>query len=373
MRHLRSVSTDRLLAIIAGLVLVAGGGTAIAVAAAGSGPVPPREPLAQAIHQALAAPAVTGVSARISFTNHLIDSGDIQGSDPLLQGASGRLWLSTTPGDHRFRLELQSDNGDAQLVFDNGSFWAYDPSSHTAYEGSLAHTAKRPAKVGARRHGSIPTIAAIQRALERLGKHAQLSGAIPSDVAGQATYTLRISPKRAGGLLGAAELAWDAARGVPLRIAIYARGDSTPVLQLSATDISFGPVPASVFAISPPANADVVHVDTSTLTNGHAAHARGAHVRGALTRAGTHRHVIVYGHGLGAVVVLQQPASRHTAGAGAGGNGQVNLPSVNINGATATILSTPLGTLLRFTRGKVTYTVVGSVRSAVAIAAARRL
>ena len=59
--------------------------------------------------------AVTGITADISFTNNLIDASNFTGepSDPILQGATGRLWLS---GDHRLRLELQSDNGDAQIV-----------------------------------------------------------------------------------------------------------------------------------------------------------------------------------------------------------------------------------------------------------------
>ena len=105
MRFLRTVSTQRLLAIIAGLVIAIAGGTAIAVAAAGSGPVPPRESLAQALHQAAGAPAVTAISARISFTDNLIDSTALQGSDPLLSGATGRLWLSTAT--HQLRLELQ--------------------------------------------------------------------------------------------------------------------------------------------------------------------------------------------------------------------------------------------------------------------------
>ncbi len=47
-------------------------------------------------------------------------------------------------------------------------------------------------------------------------------------------------------------------RGVPLRFAVYARGNSTPVLELKATDISYGAVAASDFAISPPPGAKVV-------------------------------------------------------------------------------------------------------------------
>ena len=80
-----------------------------------------------------------------------------------------------------------------------------------------------------------------------------LSGAQPTDVAGRAAYRVTVSPKHDGGLLGSAQLAWDATEGVPLQFAIYARGNTTPVLELKATSISYGSVPASDFNISPPA------------------------------------------------------------------------------------------------------------------------
>jgi hypothetical protein len=125
MKFLRTVSTQRLLAILAGVIIAVAGGTAIAVAASGSGQVPPRESLAQALHQAATAPQVSGITARIHFTNNLISSSDLQGSDPILNGASGRLWVAS---DGRMRLELQGDNGDAQVVLDSkGNFSIYDP------------------------------------------------------------------------------------------------------------------------------------------------------------------------------------------------------------------------------------------------------
>src|SRR5437868_15249172 len=113
MRYLRTVSTRRLLATIAGVVAVIAAGTAIAVAASGSGPKPRPESLARAVHGALTAPEVQGITARIGFTNHLIGSTNLQGSDPILSGATGRLWISN---DGRMRLELQSNSGqDAQV------------------------------------------------------------------------------------------------------------------------------------------------------------------------------------------------------------------------------------------------------------------
>ena len=71
MKFLRTVSTRRLLALLGALLVVVGGGTAIAVAAIGGGPVPPPKPLAQAIHDALGAPPVYALSARVTFTNRI--------------------------------------------------------------------------------------------------------------------------------------------------------------------------------------------------------------------------------------------------------------------------------------------------------------
>src|SRR6266487_1610464 len=235
MSYLRRIPTRRLLALCATLVVVlAGSAAAIALAAGGSGPTPPPKPLAQAVHDALAAPAVDGVTARITFTNHLIDSASLQGSDPILTGAKGRLWAS---GD-KLRLELQASDagggaGDAQVLIDGDKLSIIETGSNTVYRATLprdSQTASEP----------VPSLARVQDALTHLAQNATLSGARPSDVAGRPAYTVRISPRHDGGLLGGAEVAWDAKHGVPLRAAVYASGSSDPVLELEATDVSFG-------------------------------------------------------------------------------------------------------------------------------------
>src|SRR4051812_48494626 len=238
MRFLRTVPTRRLLVLCAGIVAVAAGGTAIALAATGGGPAPAPKPLAQAVHDALTAPTVQGVSARIHFTNHLVDAGALgegAGGNPLISGASGRLWATA---DGKLRLELQSDagGGDAQVLVDGDRFTVLNGG--TVYRGTLPRHKEHE-------HG-IPSVAQIQRRLTDLMGHAVVSGAQPGNVAGQPAYTVRISPKEHRGMVGAAELAWDAATGVPLRAAVYAAGDSSPVLELTATQISYGPVDSSV-------------------------------------------------------------------------------------------------------------------------------
>jgi len=398
---LRTAPTSRLLGTLLGLALAIAAGTTIAVAAQGSGPVPRRESLAAAVHQALRARAPQGVFARITFTDNLISSSEIQGSDPLLNGGTGRLWITA----HRLRLEIQGDNGDAQIVINGRSFWAYDPAFRTVYRATLPASALR-ASGGRASHArnALPSLTQIQSGLHRLARHLHVGGASPTDVAGQAAYSVRVSPRQDNGLLGAAGLAWDAVRGVPLRLGLYARGNPTPVLQLAATDISFGPQSESIFNINPPSGAHVVSLSTPTATGHPRAESRTRHqapvqgVKAVASRlpfalaapaslAGRSRTTVrllgpaahptallLYGHGLGSVVVLEQPSGHaRTIQAPSGDQPGLSLPTVSIRGAAAQQLQTALGTVLRFTRGGVAYTVLGSVTAATADAAARGL
>jgi hypothetical protein len=397
MNFLRTASTRRLLITIAAVLAAVAAGAAIAVAATSGGPVPKPAPLPVALHRALAAPAPPGITARISLTNNLVSSVDLPDgpSNPLLSGASGRLWLTR---DH-LRIELQSDSGDAEIVAGGGSVWVYDPSSNTVYRAMLAAAAERAAR-GSRheREGRLPTVARIQEQLNRLGAHLAISAASPTDVAGQPAYRVGVAPKRNGGLLGAVQLAWDAVRGVPLDFAVFAKGDPAPVLELRATAISYGGVDPSVFAISPPSGAKVVRFSLRPAAAPQIGAARSSRrhlaprldfalqapaALGGMARTAIHRidwgghpaAVVIYGHGLGGLAVIEHRGGVTQApGPAAADVGRgLALPTTSLGGATAQVLGTPLGTLVEFTRGGVSYVVAGSVPAATAEAAARDL
>src|SRR5882762_280792 len=108
LNFLRRISTRRLLSICALALVIVIGGTAVALATSASNPRPPAKPLANAVHDALTAPTVPGISADIHFTNNLIDASSLEGKDPILAGATGRLWASPTDGG-KLRLELQAE------------------------------------------------------------------------------------------------------------------------------------------------------------------------------------------------------------------------------------------------------------------------
>jgi outer membrane lipoprotein-sorting protein len=380
---LRRLPLSRLLLLCGVLVGVGVGATALA-AALGVGPTPPPKPLAEAVHDALSGAhehPIEGVSAQIQLTNHLLEGANLASgsgeasqltSNPLLSGASGRLWIAK---DGRVRLELQSEKGDTQVYYDGHTVSMYDAATNTLYRytppqegtessgegGSGSSSGASGSESGA--HHEIPSVAKIEEAISRLSKHANVSGATPTDVAGQAAYTVRVSPKESGSLVAGAELSWDAVHGVPLRAAIYSTESASPVLELATTSISYGPVEASVFEFTPPANAKVEEVVLPK---------RGEH-QGGSAQGGEHEHpnVTTHGSGPGTVAVLEGKVK-------AGSSSQTSslpegLQQVKIDGTTASELSTELGTLLTFERSGVRYLIAGSVPPAAVEAVAKGL
>jgi outer membrane lipoprotein-sorting protein len=382
MRRLRTASTRHILAVCAALAVLAAG-AAVAQAALGGASAPPAKPLDQAALDAVRAPAPAGLSARIHFTNNLLPSGSLPegAASPMITGADGRLWLSN---DGKVRLELQSDSGDAQIVSDGSRFMVYDASGNAAYTGTLSHDAAQSARE------RTPTLAGVDKGLANLSKMWTLSGARPGTTAGRPSYTVRISPKDDGGLLGAAELAWDAAHGTPLRAAVYAQGQSAPVLELAATQISYKPIAASTFDVTPPAGAKVTQISAPSHTPSAAGH---TDVTGAAAVAkavdfpvATPKSLAglplkevrlvssqdgkgalsVYGQGLGAILVFQHKGTDKPLTG-------LTLPKIALGNATGSELGTALGTVLTFQKGGVSYVVAGSVPPLAAENAARGL
>lgn len=384
MSFLRRISTRSLIVLVVAVCFAAAGGAAIAVAAGGGGSTPPPESLDQAIQGALSAQKPDGVTARIDFTNKLFPSGALLGqtASALMTGATGRLWVT---GDGHGRIELQSDAGDVQIVWDPQAISVYDASSNTVYRADL------PAHTGTSSSGTAtpPTLAEIDSFLTELGMHWATAGPDPTNVGGQPAYSVSLSPKHDGGLLGSVELAWDAATGVPLRVGVDAQGSSSPVLDLSLSDVSYGPVSSSDVAIAPPAGAKVVDLSsgnapaggsgTPAVTGLAAVQAAagfpvvapptlvGLPLRDVRLTGGGDTAVALYGQGLGGIVLVERKAP-----AAGDQNGMLSaLPSVSLDGLTAHELATQLGTVLTWQSGGTSFVLAGSQPAAAAEAAAR--
>lgn len=375
MNILRRLPLSRLLLLCAVVVAVGIGATALALAV-GAGPTPPPKPLAQALHDALAAPKPDGVSARIQLTNRLLEGANLAGggggeasqlsASPLISGASGRLWVASNGHAH---LELQSEKGDTQILWDGKTVEMYDASTNTLYRytppaesDTGSSTDGGGANSSSTEHG-VPSVAEIEEHITKASQHASVSGATPTDLAGQAAYTVRVSPREDGGLIAGAEVSWDAVHGNPLRAAIYSTDSAAPVVELAATEISYGQPDGSALEFTPPANATVKDVTLPQQDSSKA---------GSSSQSGQQEpHVTVHGKGLGAIVLAESPVK---AGERESSIGQLEgLQQVEVNGAKASELQTQLGTLLTFERAGVRYLLAGSATPSAIEAFARGL
>ena len=303
-----------------------------------------------------------------------------QAGSPLMSGASGRLWARN---DGRGRLELQSSAGDVQIVWTPKTVTVYDASSNTVYRRNLPAT-----KTGqADKASGAPSLAAIDDFLGRFGKHVTLSAAAPSNVAGRKAYTVTASPKEKGGLLDSVQVAWDAARGVPLRAAVYAKGTSKPSraggdehqlrrrarpqrrrrsLRRAREPCSFPRSRRGEAPSSDPSRRNRRPLASRSWLRGACSgfSARAIHVVGPRD---SRTALVVYGEGLGAIVVAEHKGADTRRAAQGAADGSARRRD------RARALRLRSATILQWRRGDVTYVLAGSIPAATAAGGSKRL
>jgi hypothetical protein len=354
----------------------------------GDGKAPPKRPLAVALHDALIAKPVAGVSAHFTVTQHLIPgTSKLLATSPLL-GASGSVWAS----GHRVKVVVTSALGTAEVAFDGKTVTLYEPKQKAAYRLTLPRHHPSSQDAAEKAHAA-PSVSDITHVIKELGRTMSVSGAIPGVIADQPAYTVKIGAKHDSGLVGPLAIAWDAVHGTPLRIALYSKGSGTPAIAFTVTHITYGTLPARDMMLTLPHGTKVTPLELPGSAEAHRVlHRLQKHVKATIdhgaptalqlpaTLAGMPRGqvhatgpgtVAVYGHGLGSIVVIARTASPDaTQGAAAMGA----LPTtVMVNGVHGHELVTTLGTIVSFTHAGVSYTVLASQPAATVLSAARAL
>jgi hypothetical protein len=314
-----------------------------------------------------------GVTARFRYvdslvpTTNLVPDATSGGSPlPLLSGADGRLWYA----NGRLRMEFQTEQGDTQLLLTGNRALVYDAADGTAYAAILP-------TVG------VPQLArsgleGASTLLESISGDAAVSDPRPGVTGGRPAYTVRVAPTHDGGLVRSASLAVDAETGTPLRLDLFGVGRDEPLLEFALSDVSYGDIEPSVFRLklpfgmrplalrfaAPPAVGGAVPCTGPESLAGLELRT----CREASRSTDVPGRVLVYGTSLSSVVVLEQPGSSDPSGGLWG-----LLPSVSVAGTSGRELVTGLGTVIRFVRGGITYTVLGSMPKLVVEAVARGL
>ena len=243
-------------ALVAGIVAVAG--------ASQTNPLPAvsaTDLLAQ-MHQHRG--QTTSVSGDVSWQNNLLgDLSSLTGSGfggasaklPLVASGSGRLWA----GKDGVRVESQASGGDQVVVMSSAGHdaWTYDYAANTAVHYVMSGAPAGDGQPAREPSASAATPAQITAFLEQLAPYAKVAVTGQATVAGRDAYLVSMTPVASDTALGSVQAAIDGQTYTPLRLQVFARGDTTPVLQFGFTSVSYDPIPAATFTFTPPAGTTV--------------------------------------------------------------------------------------------------------------------
>ena len=321
----------------------------------------------------LSATPSAGLSAHFTYVDTLFPDPSLMPPDlaasagALLGSSQGRLWWRSG----QLRVDFQSSQGDTQLLLSGNRALLYDASSGVAVSAILP-----PLSLAS----LLRTVVSDASTAAAAGRNTVAVG-IPraSVTAGRPAYTLTIRPRGdARVLLSAARIATDAATGLPLRLDLYGRGGGGPVVEMILSDVRIGPVDPADLRITLPfgVHPQPIRVNAppsiggSTPCSAPAALAGLRLVTCRQTSGGPNvsGRLLVYGRGAGSLLVFEQASSANPTG----GLWQL-LPGVAVGQQAGRELTTALGTLIRFGRGGVEYTVMASLPRQLVERAARGL
>jgi outer membrane lipoprotein-sorting protein len=349
MTALPTFSRRARLAVPAGAVAIAGAVTAgvlISAAASASPELPVKTP-AQLL-AALAArtgppPPLTGTvveSAALGIPQ-LPQLGNQNSAVSLLAGShTVKVWYAD-PAHLRLAMPVTMDETD---VIRNGrQVWLWQSNKNTVTKLILPAKAAKPAQATpAPTEVPLTPQQAASQVLKAVGPSTRVSVQRTVTVAGQPAYQLVLSPKSSGSLVGRVNIAIDASNNVPLRVQVFARGASTPALQVGYTAVSFVRPAAANFTFSPPAGAKV---KTETLPS----EAAGQHKKSAAGRNAANQVQVIGKDWLSVAVLPASVLSQVTGGSSAGAAGQMAQSAVpggppgSGSGESAAILRTLIG------------------------------
>jgi outer membrane lipoprotein-sorting protein len=391
----------RALTVVFGLILiVALGAGALTVGTGAQGEPPERLTEKELLSRVSAAPeSAPDFRATVTVEQTIVPEGLLGASEGGDTGDSGprtaRVWRG---GPDRLRAELQGENGDRVLVRNGDRVSIYDGASNTLKIGEKPEAASESTSD---LPGASPE--EIDELLAEIAPSSSLTTGAPVEVAGRWAYPLTLEPRDSGTtLVERAEALVDAEAFVPLLFELYAEGRPEPVARYEAQDFQVGPVPDARFEFETPPDATVerpepredradeygagdeprkvASVEEASELAGFAVEALPQVPQGRelqkIVVAGDGA-LLTYGSDWGSVILTQKAGGESGAGSSVGAEiqgGGLQVPVVDLGGGVlARELSTPVGTVLSWSDGGVSYTLAGSVRAAELREAARGL
>ncbi|WP_242088622.1 outer membrane lipoprotein carrier protein LolA [Curtobacterium sp. DN_7.5] len=257
-------------------VVVAGAVAAPMIANAASTPIAGSDPSAADVIASVAQSSDAQYSGKVEQTSDLglpeLPSGS--GGSSLQGDASDALSMLTmshtarlyVDGADKQRVQVTTQLAEQDLVRNGSDVWTWDSKQREATHVTL------PAKASTQQDGTATPADLARRAIDAITPSTTVSKPTSTSVAGHDAWSITLSPKSSDTLVGSVQLAVDQQTGLPLRVTVAAKGQSTPAFQVGFTSLDYGAPAARLFDFTPPSGAEVQTKDLSGTARGDGDH-----------------------------------------------------------------------------------------------------
>jgi CheY-like chemotaxis protein len=205
---------------------------------------------------------VARMSLGLPDVGPLADERDSESMASLLSGAhTVRLWYG---GPDRQRVALLGATSESDLFRSGNDLWEWNSATKVAVHMRIGSSQHGPTPVptpGATSPGAaLQTLSPTRlahRLLQAMGPSTGIEVHPGRVVAGRSTYELTLTPRTPETRVASVRIEIDGKAKVPLSVRVYARGSSTPSIDVAFTSITFKMPSASYFEFSPPPGATV--------------------------------------------------------------------------------------------------------------------
>lgn len=171
-----------------------------------------------------------------------------------------RVWYS---GPDKVRLALLGTLGESDIIRNGRDVWIWSSDEKTAEHRTLpAGMAALDPRDATGLLATTPQEAA-DRILAALDPSTVVSTAGTARVAGRAAYELILAPRDAASLVNQVRLAVDGTEHVPLRVQVYAKGNTAPAFEVGFQQINFDRPGDEHFRFTPPPGTTLDEGDAS--------------------------------------------------------------------------------------------------------------
>ncbi|GAA3863293.1 outer membrane lipoprotein carrier protein LolA [Leifsonia kafniensis] len=186
----------------------------------------------------------------------------------LLSGShTARVYLD---GAAKARVQVLDQLAERDAIRNGSDVWLYDSAQQTATHLTLP---AQPSTGDA--EGSVPTPGEVltpaqvaERLLAAVDPSTTVSVGAPVKVAGRTAYDLVLTPNSANTLVGSVSVAVDSVTGMPLKVAVQARGQHQPAFEIAFSELTVQAPAAELFNFTPPPGATVKNVTVPAFQKG---------------------------------------------------------------------------------------------------------